>query len=124
MPRTPLTLLQAEKLSQDFQHLKGQVFSNEYALAATIESVAIAPYDDINKYIFVLAYREHNDPEEALKLYKGPLFDVLILGRLVSDRVQVVYRDLASYLLENNIPFDMQVYGYGGSGSKWSNAPI
>jgi hypothetical protein len=124
MPRTPLTLLQAERLSQDFQHLKGQVFSNDYALAATIEAVAVAPYDDINKYIFVLAYREHSKPEEALKLYKGPLFDVLVLGKLVSDRVQVVYRDLASYLLENNIPFDMQEYGFGGSNAKWSKAPM
>lgn len=124
MPRTPLTLPQAEKLSDDFQYLKGQVFNNEYALAATIEAVTVTPYDDINKYIFVLAYREHGNAEEALKLYKGPLYDVMVLGRLVSDRVQVVYRDLASYLLENNIPIDMQVYGSGGSDAKWSKAPM
>lgn len=124
MPRTPLTLPQAEKLRDDFEYLKGQVFNNEYALAATIESVTVTPYDDVNKYIFVLAYREHGNAEEALKLYKGPLYDVMILGRLVSDRVQVVYRDLASYLLENNIPVDMREYGFGGSDAKWSKAPM
>lgn len=117
MSRTPLTKEQAERISKDYQYLVGKEFINEHSVAATIEAVTVAPYDDINKYIFLLAYCECNNLAAALDNYMGHVFDVLIVGKCSAETTELVHGELAPYLKENNIGFDLEKYVPGGGTS-------
>jgi hypothetical protein len=117
MSRTPLTKEQAERISKDYQYLIGKEFINEHSVAATIEAVTVAPYDDINKYIFLLAYCECRDLRAALNNYEGHVFDVLLVGKCSSETAELVHRELIPYLKENNIGFDLENYVPGGGSS-------
>ncbi|MBS1584628.1 MAG: hypothetical protein JSS82_03705 [Bacteroidetes bacterium] len=117
MTRTPLTREQAERICKDHQYLAGREFKNEHSVAATIEAVTVAPYDDINKYIFLLAYCESNDLKAALDSYVGHVFDVLIVGKCSSETAELVHKELIPYLAENNIPFDLAKYVSAGGAS-------
>lgn len=117
MTRTPLTREQAERICKDYQYLAGRAFENEHSVAATIGAVTIAPYDDINKYIFLLAYCESGDLKTSLDSYVGHVFDVLIVGKCTSETAELVHRELIPYLKEHNIGFDLEKYVPGGGTS-------
>jgi hypothetical protein len=68
--------------------------------------VTVAPYEEAAKYIFVLQYRDCGDADQALRMYDGDLFDVVLITHIVSDRREALFTDLGTYLLERNIIYD------------------
>lgn len=61
-----------------------------------IECVAIAPADDINKWIFLQRYTESRDAEASLDFYHVPYFDVVVIVRDTHGKLR--YYDLESAL--------------------------
>ena len=106
MKHEPLTLQEAKALCNDFQHLCGKPYSQSSSWSPVI-SVVVAPYEDINKWIFSRYYAESRNAINALSFYKEPKYDVLVFSASVSNEKWLTYNDLRSYLAENNIPFDV-----------------
>ncbi|WP_276134996.1 hypothetical protein [Polluticoccus soli] len=103
MEKQPLTRQQAEDLREQFSHLVGQPLNTGVDDSLVIDCVAVVPYDDINRYIYLIDYRECRDVIEALGFYVGPLFDVVLISVMKSDRTQVFYKELRTYLQEQNL---------------------
>lgn len=61
-----------------------------------IECVAIAPADDINKWIFLQRYAESHDADASLDFYHVPYFDVVVIVRDANGKLR--YYDLQSAL--------------------------
>lgn len=109
MTKKPLTFDQATRICADYQYLAGRKFSNGHIIA-TVSCVVVVPYDDINKYIFLLEYRNCEDAVKALEIYKNDVFDVVLLGKIEAERTHYVCKELDNYLLENGIPYDVTSY--------------
>ena len=108
MARQALSRSQAENLAQQYQYLVGEQFSTTTEDKHVIDCVAVAPFDDVNRYIFMLQYREGASMKDALGQYEGELFDVVVLTRFVSEKTEVIFRDLRSFLVERNIAYDIE----------------
>jgi hypothetical protein len=104
MERGPLTLQQAQQLREHFIHLVGKPLNSDPGDGLIVNCVAVVPYDEVNKYIFILDYRECDNLESAIAFYESWLFDVEVISRVVSDKVQIFHKDLRTYLKERNIP--------------------
>jgi hypothetical protein len=96
MERKPLTRIEAEQLSLAYQYLQGQLFDHDDG--SIIQCVTIAPFDPINKLIFLYEYRDSANPEEALEFYCGFDFDVIIVAKIEGKQPSLAYRELAAYL--------------------------
>lgn len=110
MNKYPLNLLQAKYIRRDFQNLIGQEFLTKNNVRACISYVVVSPYDEVNKYMFMLDFRNCQDPIKALKGYDGYLFDVMVIGKTLADKSEYVYKDLDLYLTEQNIPLQLDKY--------------
>lgn len=108
MAREALSRSEAEKLSEQYQYLVGEQFSTNNDDKYVIDCVTIAPFDDINRYIFMLQYREGFSLADAISQYEGCLFDVVVLTRFVSEKTEIILRDLRSFLIERNIVYDRE----------------
>ena len=96
-----LDIWQAENTCANHQNLIGRKFNPAEENDTTIiDCVTIAPYDPVVKYRFLLDYKNTNDPETSLAFYDGPLFDVILIARIFTNKEIVVYKDLNSYLSE------------------------
>jgi hypothetical protein len=102
MERSPLTLQQAQELRDQFNYLVGKPINANSPGGYVITCVAVVPYDEVYKYIFVMDYRECNDVENAISFYEHRLFDVEVISRVVSDKVQIFHKDLRTWLREQN----------------------
>ena len=94
----PLTLRQAQNLARDYQDLVGQSFTQNDP-CEHIECVAVAPYDEINKWIFVAYYTELKCPDQSIAYYTGHFYDVIVMAWSVSEG-RYIYKDLKVYLNE------------------------
>ena len=59
--------------------------------------MAVAPYDEINKWIFLQYYREGFSAAAALAQYPGYFYDVVVIGRSAED-LDCVLWDIAAYI--------------------------
>ena len=100
MTRHPLTLAQATALCENHNHLIGRRFDRTGS--ATIECLAIAPFDDINQHILMSQLREMEDYNGALQNYGGCLFEVIVIARSPEVGAQFLYKRLRDYLTEMN----------------------
>ncbi|HXS35163.1 MAG TPA: hypothetical protein VN721_00570 [Flavipsychrobacter sp.] len=105
MEHKALTLIEAKAICKDFQHLVGKEFDKS---GTVIECVIVSPLDDINKWIFSQYYLEKRNNVEALKYYSGPYYDILIIASIKAGDKTCKYKDLRSYLNENDIVFDIK----------------
>jgi len=110
MNRTPLSLTHALAACRDYQYLNGSIFEKETLGKGHIECVAVAPFEESKQWLFAQYYRETKDPVRALQFYNGPHYDVLVLAIPVLRKRAIHFRDLRSYLFENNIPFQANRY--------------
>lgn len=102
----PLNLEQALALSGKYQHLVGKEFITEDGAAGIIEAVAISPFDDINKWIFLEFYKESRSVKKALEYYQYPYYDVLIITK-TEPGVKPLFEDIRTYcrrVFKNEIP--------------------
>lgn len=97
MKTQQLSLVEARLLCRQYQHLSGRILLNEPTDLYKIECVAVAPYDDINKWIFAHNYVNGDNLENAMAFYKGPYYDVLLLARNAGDDSVIVYKSLHNY---------------------------
>ena len=102
---TPLTFSQAVAISGDYQPLIGSLFEKGVIGKGCIECIAPAPYEESKQWLFGQYYKELKDPVKALQFYKGPEYTVVALSIPVLRKRGILYRDLRSYLAENDIPF-------------------
>lgn len=66
-------------LCNTYQHIRGTAFAGPPR--GIVECVAVAPFDNINKFIFLEFYKESGDPMKALEFYKFPYYDVIFIIR-------------------------------------------
>ena len=95
----PYSLSEAKKICSEFQWLLGQKFSADNE--TLIDSVVIAPFDEINQKRFVIYYMLFEDAQMALAHeYKGLLFDVLVMAGL-SEEGDMLFEDISMWLSHN-----------------------
>jgi hypothetical protein len=70
---------QARRLREAYSYLEGQELALNDRTGGRIETVAVAPYDEINKWIFMQYYQESRDCEKALDFYEAPYYDVILI---------------------------------------------
>ena len=117
-----MTRLEAEEICERYQYLIGLPFGKRQS--NVIECVVVTPYEDSQLYIFLLNYRECRDAHQALRLYNGDKFDVMVMSTLVSDKIQIFQKDLRSYLQEIGASPILQ-HGANGTGqSPWQQLII
>lgn len=98
MKRAPYTLSEAGKIVTEYSHLIGHAYDND---SATIDCIAITPFDDVNKNRFILYYLLFNDAEIALSQdYAGEEFDVLIISGS-QEHGQLMYENIATWHTKN-----------------------
>ncbi len=102
----PLALDTAKEICAGFQHLIGQRFYPDSDEFITIENVLVSPFGETNKHIFLTQYRTSGNAAEALGLYEGNEYDILVIARIRSDSVSILHKDLGEYLSSNNIYVD------------------
>jgi hypothetical protein len=96
MKKPPYAHQEAAQLCADFQHLVGERYCNTDD--ATIECVAIVPFDESNKKKFIVYYHLLNDATTALQHeYKGLLFDVMVLATY-PQKCDLLYKELHVWL--------------------------
>ena len=92
-----LTLAEARDICSSHQYLIGRTLTTEPTDFSIIECVAIAPYDEVNQWIFAHYYMEGLHPQDAAEFLHYPFYDVIVLARYKSDN-SILYTDLNSYL--------------------------
>ena len=96
----PLTFDQAADLCIEYQHLKGKALLKDATGEHSIDCIAIAPFDDLNKYIFAQFYKEYGCPLQALTYYQYVEYDVLLIAHRYEQKM--IYKDLRTYLTDLN----------------------
>jgi len=82
----PFTKEQARRARNQYRHLEGQEYLEDGVGRGTIECVAVTPYDDVNKYIFLEYYLDCRDPLKALEYYYAPFYDIALVVKNYSDQ--------------------------------------
>jgi len=80
-----LTRRRAQELCQSLKHLAGTIHTTADEKTGIIECATIAPFDDVNKFIFLEYYRECRNVSTALEFYRIPYFDVVLIVRSPID---------------------------------------
>jgi len=106
MKNEPLTLQEAKALCNDFQYIVGKPYSQSNSWSPVI-GVVVAPFEDVNKWIFSRYYAEGRNAVNSLSFYQEHRYDVLVFSASVSNQKWLTYTDLRSFLVQNGIPFDV-----------------
>lgn len=101
MKQPPYSLSEAQKICSEFQHLAGRCF--DPAINASIDCIAVAPFDQNNRNRFIIYYLLFDDADIALQQdYQGLLFDVIIIAGAKNGEEQLVHEPLHTWLAKNN----------------------
>jgi hypothetical protein len=117
---SPVSMSEATEIVKQFEYLKGKSFEPGAEPWFPIEAVAVAPWDDINKRIFIEYYKTKKNPREALRFYQGPYYDVIVICCL-KESDWYVFKDIASYCKEHKIKYVQKQEKSNYSVSKWMN---
>jgi hypothetical protein len=98
MKQKGMTRMHAEEIAKSFQHLVGRPFGN--AEQSTIECITIAPFDPVYRYIFLTEYKDCNDVSQALAMYPDDKFEVILIARVISDKIEILHKDIRTYMNE------------------------
>jgi hypothetical protein len=98
MKQKGLTRGHAEEIAKSFQHLVGRPFGN--AEQSAIECVTIAPFDPVYRYIFLTEYKDCSDVSQALAMYPEDRFEVILIARVISDKIEILQKDIRTYMNE------------------------
>ncbi|HXS36907.1 MAG TPA: hypothetical protein VN721_09410 [Flavipsychrobacter sp.] len=104
MQRAPYTLEQATALCRNLQRIVGYAFDKNLPSISNIECVAVSPYDQTNRKMFMLYYLLSGNPLKALKEdYKGVQYDIIVIAHSVNDENDLVHYDINTWLTKNNL---------------------
>lgn len=98
-----LTRSTANAVFNTFKHLCGLPYYTEGIQRGIIEQVAISPYDDINKWLFLQNYIETRCAVDALRFYEVPFFNIVLIIA-PDNNTPLFLKDLESYLTSLNLP--------------------
>ena len=62
-----------------YQHLTNEPYLENGEAKGQIVSVAISPFDEINKWVFLQHFIESRNAEKALEYYHAPFYDVILI---------------------------------------------
>ena len=105
----PFSRKQAERACKDFSTLIGKPLEVRADLCEPIINVVIAPFDELNKWIFLQNLNESDDLAEAMSFYQPSYFDVILLARF-PDKEGYYYMDIRSYCRQQGIQFKVENY--------------
>jgi hypothetical protein len=94
---------QAEMICYKYQYLTGKPYSTDKQNSWAIECVTVAPFDNLNKWLFIYTYEETDDPEGALFFYGSDQYDVILISRVNGE---ITFTDIRSYMAANHIKTD------------------
>jgi hypothetical protein len=97
----PLNKSEAASTALEYGWLQGQVYYEADQPLGTIQCVAVAPHDAINKWLFLHYYADCKDPLKALDFYNVPFYDVILVIESGFDG-GLTYRNLGDYLRTHN----------------------
>ena len=99
----PITLSQAISVCNQYQHLKGNVVISDKGDFEVIDTIAIAPHDELNKTHFFKLYKEMKDAEKAIGFYKKTEYDVVLIQRELVPIGDFYYKmvDINEYLVSS-----------------------
>lgn len=89
-----LAYAQAYAMSQDYQHLSGEPFNDDYR----IDFVTIAPYSPILQWQFVRNILSGENPNACLRKYPGDRYDVIVVSKCRDSLAGFLIKDLRTYL--------------------------
>ena len=102
MKSPPFSLAEAKKICAEYQHLVGQQFDPNHT--STIDCIAVAPFDQVNKSRFIIFYLLFEDADLALtNEYKGLLFDVIVIAGS-SEKRELQHEDITAWLSKSKGP--------------------
>ena len=107
--RSPFSLKQATLACEDFKYLIGKPLRARADLCEPVIQVLEAPWDELNKWIFIQHLNETNDWDDAISFYSPPYYDVILLAAF-KDKDGYFYKDLRSYCEEHRILFNLEKY--------------
>ena len=100
MKPAPYSLLEAERISTQFQSLAGRPYNQEHGVK--IECIAIAPFDQMSREKFIAYYLLFNDHKKALEHeYRGLLYNVLVIAAS-DDKYEIFHEDIHSWHAKNS----------------------
>jgi hypothetical protein len=102
-----LTFDQASQIKNDFTFLIGQPYFAD-SKELFVDDIVIAPYDPVNRQIFLKNYDMLGSDEEALEWYPKSFYTVLLITRYDPD---MVYEEIFNYAKHSNIQIDYSKYG-------------
>jgi hypothetical protein len=105
-----LTFEQATAITNHYQHLKGKELCVSGKGCGIIENIVVAPFDDINKFIFLRDLTEHGNPVSALEFYSKDSYDVLLVAKDYNGHKTLVTQDIRTYLSLTGFPLDLKRY--------------
>ena len=101
MKNAPYSLFEAQQICHKWQNIVGKPFADDNP--AVIESIAIAPFDQLSRERFIAYYLLFNDAEVALAHeYKGLLFNVLVIATS-DDKYEIFHEDIYPWLAANQM---------------------
>lgn len=101
MKHNALSLDEAHHLCQCYGELAKRVIGNYER--DVLEQIVVAPYDKLNKHLFLEIYKETHCPMKSLEFYKGTAYDVLAIFRVKDKETELYFRELQPLLDSHNI---------------------
>ncbi len=99
MKQPPFSLIEAQAICKEYQSLIGHRFSSDSN--ATIDCIAVSPFDQFNKNRFLVYYLLFDDAKIALSQdYHGLLYDVIIIAGAKGEH-DMLHADIHSWLQIN-----------------------
>jgi|GEM_PF-2634572 len=102
-----LSYTQAEQLRRNYAFLKGACYDKDLP-HLRVGEVAIVPWDDLNRFIFMEYYRVKRSAEKALHFYHREYFGVAILAREATQNICYM-KELKTYCQEFGILYDIKL---------------
>lgn len=103
----PLSYIQAEQIRRSYEFLKGACYDKNLS-HLRVGEVAIVPWDDLNRFLFMEYYRVKRSAENALHFYHREYFGVAILAREATQNICYM-KELKTYCQEFGIPYDIKL---------------
>jgi len=67
-----------------------------------ISHVAVAPYSDTDRYLFIMEYTTSGNVDQALRIYEGEEYDIILMAETISEKKYIMYKSLSQYLEEKD----------------------
>ena len=90
------TRMEAQDICDAYQYLEKQPYKENGITLGMVDCVAVAPFDNLNKWLFLHEYVDCKHPQKALAFYMPPYFDVLIILLMANGNLS--FQDIDTYV--------------------------